>query len=858
MDRFLRDFERTSFWLGFLAGFLTLWLLGRLKPLFIQLFHKIRSGIINARINATAGADIRLRNDALQRAQSMHLAASLFSLDEVLIPPRLMIPPAPVIPGETPAVEDIATLAVPYMPDWPEMAALYRAPVFSLAEALQGDCSLVIIGLPGSGKSVALADLASSIARRESLPGKLEQLTPLYMHVSDFSLPVSNPEAPLEALVAALKQNAALVNQAKLPEFLELVLQEGRALLLLDGLDELPHSQVDEVVEFLGQLTNQFPALHMVVAASLEYYDGLARLGCAPLAISAWESKARMEFIHRWGELWQKHLQPDSQPAGDSVEANEQLLTDAWLLSERHPVTPLELTLRVWAAYAGDQLGPSLPDAIEAYLRRMSYDKDLQPIPNVREKIQQVALRMVLNNTAFWTPGIARTELAPAEESTTPTDMEESELDPSELPPDITQQPSLKKVKITPVLPALLDVGLLKGTTSRVQFNHLEICAYLAGSAMSQLLGLDAVFNRPEWLDKPAWETRNQAMGYFLVFSSNAPKAIERYLGCDRSPLHQHLLSAARWLRSVPVNVPWRNLVMRKLVAVLQVKELSAGLRGRALSAMVTSKTPGIQTMLRQMSASQDTIQRQLAPLGAGLFYDETIASEKVVSDSLIAESSALLAVPDPVVRRAACLGLVGIGNTPALESVADALLTGDDDLRMFAAEALANNAEEGHPTLREGMGIEDVLVRRAVVHGLLRVREPWAVESLQKMQVEDKQWVVQNAAGHALDQLDAKDLHPPRPFPPLTETPWLIAFGGEQGIGVSPGKPAYDLLLKALQEGRLDQQLAALDYLRQYGDENAASMINQIYQESPGELREAAYNTLWHLSAGGISTNLH
>jgi hypothetical protein len=858
MDRFLHDFDRTSFWLGFLAGFLFLWLLGRLKPLFVQLFHNIRNGITTARLTATAGADIRLRNEALLRAQSLHLAASLFSLDEILVTPRLMVPPAPVVPGEAPPEEDIATLALPYMPDWPEMAALFRAPVISLAKALEGGASVVLIGLPGSGKTIALADLASRMARREPLPGKLEQLTPLFLHTSDINLTEANPEAPVETLIAALTQNAALLTQARLPDYLELALQEGRALLLLDGVDELPHSQVDEFTSFLEHLKRKYPSLHMVVTASLEYHDGLAKLGCVPLAVAAWDTNLRTEFIQRWSELWNHFVDPKPEIVGDGIQDNDRLLTDAWLLGETHPMTPLELTLKVWAAHAGDQLGPSLPDAIEAFLRRMAFDKDLQPIPRAREALEQIALQMVLNGSPVWTSGSAQVDALPKTGQDARVNTEGEEEETVEMPADIHPVlRSIRKVRIAPILPALIENGLLKTiANSRVRFSHLEICAYLAGSAISELLGLDAIFNRPEWLEKPAWDTRNQTMGYFLIFSSSAPRAIERYLGCDRAPLHQHLLSAARWLQGAPVNVPWRNVVMRKLVAILQVRELAACLRGRALTAMVKSNTPGVQSMLHQMSASQDVIQRQLAAMGAGLYYDDTIASDKVISDGLVGDTSALLADSDHIVRRAACLGLVAIGSRPALEAVADALLTGDDELREFAAEALANNPEEGHPTLREGTTIDDVLARRAVVHGLLRVRQPWAVETLQKMQLEDQQWVVQNAAGHALDQLNLKDPHLPRTFPPLTETPWLIAFAGEHGIGVSPGKPAYELLLKALREGREEQQLAALDYLRQYGDETAAGIIHEVYQEYPGELRESAFNTLWHLSAAGISLN--
>jgi hypothetical protein len=95
-------------------------------------------------------------------------------------------------------------------------------------------------------------------------------------------------------------------------------------------------------------------------------------------------------------------------------------------------------------------------------------------------------------------------------------------------------------------------------------------------------------------------------------------------------------------------------------------------------------------------------------------------------------------------------------------------------------------------------------------------------------------------------------DPHIPTPLPPLTETPWLIAFAGEKGIGVVPGKPAMDLVLKALHEGSEEQQLAALHYLGLHGDAGAILPVYQVYFTSHNEVNNAALNTLWHLAAAG------
>ncbi|MGW8249185.1 MAG: HEAT repeat domain-containing protein, partial [Anaerolineales bacterium] len=147
----------------------------------------------------------------------------------------------------------------------------------------------------------------------------------------------------------------------------------------------------------------------------------------------------------------------------------------------------------------------------------------------------------------------------------------------------------------------------------------------------------------------------------------------------------------------------------------------------------------------------------------------------------------------------------------------------------------------------------DDIMVRRAVIFGLQRVGQPWAVETLKKIQIEEEEWLVKNAATHALETLELPTPYLPRMHPPLTETAWLFEYAGEKGIGVSPGKPAVELLLNALQESSEERALAAMDYLRRYGDEMAITPLYQLLYNTQGEIQDAAYNTLWHMSAAGM-----
>jgi len=113
--------------------------------------------------------------------QGLHLAAPLFSLDEILEPPQLLAPPPRVEPGLPLIAEDIVETTVPYLPAWPELAAIYKAPTISFSEALSGNSDIILVGQTGMGKTVALASLASRLARRDPEPGLASETLPWHL-----------------------------------------------------------------------------------------------------------------------------------------------------------------------------------------------------------------------------------------------------------------------------------------------------------------------------------------------------------------------------------------------------------------------------------------------------------------------------------------------------------------------------------------------------------------------------------------------------------------------------------------------------------------------------------------------------
>ncbi|HVN16729.1 MAG TPA: HEAT repeat domain-containing protein, partial [Anaerolineales bacterium] len=250
----------------------------------------------------------------------------------------------------------------------------------------------------------------------------------------------------------------------------------------------------------------------------------------------------------------------------------------------------------------------------------------------------------------------------------------------------------------------------------------------------------------------------------------------------------------------------------------------------------------GVLALFRQSMSTLSFELMQLCALGSGAMRDT----------KAMGTLEGLLNVPNLFVRQAACLALVAIGTNESLELVARALLNGDESLRRASAEALANERVEGYAMLKDGATLADILLRRAVVYGLARVNEPWAAELLEKLRIEDEQWVVRNAAAEVIEHKANVKSRAPRPLGQPSETPWLIEFASKLGTGITPGTPATDILLQALKSSDADVRLAALPYLQQTPSEGVITQLYQSMYSDDVKLREAVYLTLMEIAASG------
>jgi HEAT repeat protein len=815
--------DRISFWIGFVVGIIFAWFFSILRKGWPHLVAFVKEQLQAARDSMTAGTEARLRNDMLRMAQRQHLAAPFAALEEILVPPTLLTPPSAVDPDNIALIDESSQQAIPYLPDWPELAATFFAPTLTLPEALRGKTNLILMGQPGSGKTVALAYLTSLIARGDPQVSELGNLVPVLLHASDID-PFTPGKDPLSPFIDALATHVSSLTLPRLPNLLRNVFDNGRVMLMIDGLDEFGPDAAKQVIELIKVLLVRYPSARVIVATSPYYYDGLTTVGFLPVAIAAWDDNQKAQFLVKWRDLW-SHLLISNDQQPDLVDP---MILSGWLTNREVPPNPLEYTLKVWAAFAGDSLGPDASHAVDAYLRRMTVN-----IRNARPALEKLASQMLLAIQPLASQRDAETWLAEFDI----TDSSAGDTVGAEQPKGIGKRKSTARPSSN-VLPVLVSNGLLvnrRGTY--ISFVHPVLSGYLCGNTLAKTGEAWNLQNQPEWIGK------SLTMQYLASFG-NVSNLVESLLAHWDDALKRDVLTAGRWLRTAPKNAPWRSAVMRGLATTVQKEQTTLGLSARALAALALTSDPSLTAFFRQLFKSTEPNLRLLGILGCGMAHDTKI----------IPDLTGMAEDPVPNVGRAACMALMAIGNKTSLDAIATILLQGTDASRRAAAEVLAMNPEEGYPTLQEGVGIDDLLVRHASVYGLARINEPWAQELLEKMAIEDGQWVVRNAAAQAIEDQKRMNPHIPTAMPPLHEIPWLIKFAAKSGAGVSPGKQAVDILTKALKDGDEYERMAALDYVRLFGNEDNIIQVYHILYGSQGELRETAFNTLWHLAATGIT----
>ncbi|MCX8061430.1 MAG: HEAT repeat domain-containing protein [Anaerolineales bacterium] len=328
-------FDLWSFLLGILTSGLIFLLAKHFLAILAGVWQSLRQ-VLQILLPLRSNLEVQFRKDLIRFCQKEHLLSQLFPLEELLIPAKVL-PLTPPLERQESLIEDITTEAVPLVFDDPILASSYQMHSFPLVEILaKGNSLLIILGELGAGKTTALLEVATTIARCNHPHENLYHCLPLYITASRLLKEKDKKIDPIQVLVEATRENYSASVRSSLLHLARKATREKRLILMIDGLDETPPHKVDELSDFIKILQKQYPDLKIILAASPNYLSDFVSMGFSPLLLCSWNKNDARNFLQKWGMAWL---------AANIASREEVALWTAWASQESDLLTPLEWTL---------------------------------------------------------------------------------------------------------------------------------------------------------------------------------------------------------------------------------------------------------------------------------------------------------------------------------------------------------------------------------------------------------------------------------------------------------------------------------------------------------------------------------
>ena len=419
-------FDLENFGVGLVVGWASAYAVYRARHSIQSARESVGKGAATVQNSATRSADSRYISDLIEQCETDARRREVRQPDQYRHRAAL-----PADAGIRRAAEnEIVTSVyrvVPNIADHPYMQAPFNVETLSINELATGSTALALLGVPGSGRTTALLTIAlHSLGKVRFVPprdavqerldaeeAKLEEkeravrvqervvmeqrarerlaneaglafdknadeelknavplfnrLMPVYVHCADLNAArreFGSEADPAEYLVRAVQYSVKRVTASTIPRNLYSRLNRGQVLLLLDGYDDLPEDERPAVLVWLKAYLEQYKQNFLIVAGPAKGYGPLLRAGLTPVYMRPWSDLDIQRAAERWAEAWPQLGKKRRKAAPLDAEMVERATTNS------RGLTPLEITLKVWASYAQDTKGVGIEGWLRSYMRR--------------------------------------------------------------------------------------------------------------------------------------------------------------------------------------------------------------------------------------------------------------------------------------------------------------------------------------------------------------------------------------------------------------------------------------------------------------------------------------------------------
>jgi HEAT repeat protein len=871
-------FDYQNFGIGLVSGWATAYAVYRAR-------HRIRTVVqfVNRRASsaqnfATQSTDSRYVDEIIRFAQRNHLAGGVVPLSDVVVEPRFIGAAPLAAPPEDDVIQNLFDI-IPRVPDMPHLQAPYNIPTLSIDDLGTGDQALALLGTPGSGRTTAMMtillkalgklhfaaekdvvqqrldaeDAALDAKQRavrvkdrllleqrarerlaeergmafeveagsEGIIPRFNRLMPVYIHLADIHHAARNTKHtmdPAELLVEVVRRQLGRIAASTIPGNLYTRLNRGQVLVMVDGYDELTEEARGRALTWLKTLKDYYPRNFYLISGPIHGYGALVQhLGLTPVYLRPWSADTSHRFYQQWVNSWEKgSTRKESRPKPSSEVLDK--------IAAQAPVSsPLQRTIGTWSLLANEAPNESMEDGLAFMVRR-----HLTTLSNAEGlDIQLMVMAALQLDEGYITVNRLEALLREAAPDGLPTQKNKD-----------GSSTALKTEQIVPVLTQLVrqlqKTGLLiyrRG--GRYQFHHMQIAAYLGSLWLrrnpEQVSGKSTL---PQW---------KQAVA-FSNFELPLDDVVRQRLGQPADLNQDILFEIAEWLRYAPADAGWRESYLKYLSNLLLAPNQFQALRERATAALAHTNDPDVDRIFRQASRSPIAPIRLLGALGLGVSG----------SDNATLALSELMRDENPAVQLAAAFALGAIQTETSLTTLVDGFTEGSELLRQGIAETFAGIPEEGYPILHDAIKDSEMLIRRAAVFGLKRLRSDWAMMAIYQAFLEDNQWYVRSAAQTAFHEIqNARSLdRGAHGYPPVESIHWLNEWAAARGENVLPGEEAMQMLEKALREGDPDVRSYAALNIGQMGVFQLIQPLYSLLRDKREDVRDTAYRALGNLQA--------